>query len=477
MEKYYLVFDMGTGNSKVAIVSSFGKIVGLKTTGNLYCQDTKYPDAQFFNPQEWETKFLNMAEELLREFPEIKIHGISASGARQSTVLFDSKKLAFLGLPNIDNRGREWMNEIDEKEEIYKHTGKWVTEDFIAAKLMGFKKKYPEDFFKIDKITSLSEWIGEIFCGEIVIEPSQACETQLFDIIEKKWSETISKKYGIDSRILPEIQPAGTKLGNIKPSLLKRFSLDPDVPFIIGGADTQLAVKSSQCTEGEIVVISGTTSPVVRVNKERFFDPQQRCWTNCNLEGKNFLIETNPGVTGLNYQRFKDNFLVNFSYEELEKQYAKKTNFPCTASFTSLLFSQQKSLKVGGFVMRSPLAVNCDLTDLAWGVLSDIACAIYNQYISLCDMIPFDKNYIRCCGGGFQSPALCQLLADLTGKELILTGDFSQASIIGCVDVCNDYFDLSRKAKASSTLYQPKNSEVMKEYYREWDINRSLLNV
>ncbi|ADK81506.1 FGGY-family carbohydrate kinase [Sediminispirochaeta smaragdinae] len=476
MDAYYLVFDMGTGNSKIAIVSSQGKIIGSRVIENHYYRDENYPDAQYFLPQEWETRLLWMAEELLREFSDIKIDAITASGARQSVVLYDAAHVACMGLPNIDNRGRQWMDEIGGKQEIYKRTGKWVTEDFIAAKLMGFKKKYPQDFSKISKITSLSEWIGEIFCGEIFIEPSQACETQLFDIIDMQWSERICKAYGIDPRILPEIQLSGSKLGSIKHSQLQRFSLGPDVVFIIGGADTQLAAKSSQCTDGDIVIISGTTSPVVRIHEEQYYDPDERCWVDCNIGGKNYLVETNPGVTGLNYQRFKEHFLSDYSYEELEKKYAEKTGFPCTASFTSLLFSRQKSLKMGGFVMKSPFSADCDITDLAWGLLSDTACAIYNQYLSLCNMIPFERDYIRCCGGGFRSPTLCQFLADLTEKDIILLGDYSQASIIGCADVCNEYFASSRSTEDSCITYQPKVRKGIQQYYEDWNKNRLMLN-
>ena len=37
----------------------------------------------------------------------------------------------------------------------------------------------------------------------------------------------------------------------------------------------------------------------------------------------------NPGVTGLNYQRMKDGFLPDISYDELEDAYDRKTSFQC----------------------------------------------------------------------------------------------------------------------------------------------------
>ena len=93
MELYYLVFDLGTGNSKISIVSSSGDIIGMKSLVNKYIKDNNYSDAQFFLPQEWEPKLLKSASELLNEFPDIKISAITASGARQSIVLYDDDGL------------------------------------------------------------------------------------------------------------------------------------------------------------------------------------------------------------------------------------------------------------------------------------------------------------------------------------------------------------------------------------------------
>ena len=61
----------------------------------------------------------------------------------------------------------------------------------------------------------------------------------------------------------------------------------------------------------------------------------------------------NPGVTGLNYQRVKDRLCADIPYERLEEIYREKTSFACTASFSSLLFYQRRSLRRGGFFMRA----------------------------------------------------------------------------------------------------------------------------
>ena len=476
MEINYLVVDMGTGNSRVGLVGADGTIWGIRNYENQYYKDKQYEDAQYFLPEEWEENLMNGCKELVKEFPEHPVRAITSSGARESIVLYNKEGKTYLGLPNIDNRGREWMNEIEDQTFIYDKTGRWVTEDFPAAKLMGYRKKYPEEFEKITKITSLSEWVGELFCGRLVIEPSQACETQLFDT--REWSERLCKDYGIPMDILPEIAKAGDSLGKIKKEMADKIGLNEDVEFIVGGADTQIALKSVGMDVGDVAVVSGTTSPVATITDYKYYDKQERCWTDSNLGGDTYQVETNPGVTGLNYQKIKNFLFPDTSYEELETEMAKQTEYLCTASFSSLYFSEKRSLKKGGFIMKSPFDATLKPIHLIWAVVADIACSIYVQYQSLCEMIRHDKDYILGCAGGFQSKMLCQHLADLTGKKLVVREGFSQASINGCLKICNAYYGITseKKSEQAEMVYTPKDGSLIQEYYQEWLNNREMLN-
>ena len=370
------------------------------------------------------------------------------------------------------------MAEIEDCTFIYEKTGRWVTEDFPAAKLMGYRKNYPEEFESIAKITCLSEWIGEMFTGKLVIEPSQACETQLFDIEEKDWSERLCKDYGISMDILPEIAKAGDSLGTIKKEMADELGISNDAEFIVGGADTQIALKSVGMGVGDVAVVSGTTSPVATITDYKYYDKQELCWTDSNLGGDTYQVETNPGVTGLNYQKMKAFLFPDTSYEELEEEMAKQTEYLCTASFSSLYFSEKRSLKKGGFVMKAPFDATMKPIHLIWAVVADIACSIYVQYRSLCEMTGHEKEYILGCAGGFQSKMLCQHLADLTGKKLIIRDGFSQASINGCLRICNAYYGIEseKETEQAETIYTPKEDSLILEYYKEWLKNRQMLN-
>ncbi len=474
--KYYLMFDLGTGNSRVALVNSDGEIIDLRSYANTYYRDDSYKDSQWFEPAEWQEMLFTGCDEMAAAHPDIEINGISAAAARQSFVLINGDGECFMGLPNIDNRGHGLVNTIPDMEGLYRRTGKWGCDDLGAGKIIGLKKKYFGQYAKIYKFTSLSEWIGYLFTGEIAIEYSQASETQLYDLTEKDWSREFCDWYEIDFDILPTLIKAGERLGHIKEEFRERFHLSDDAVFIVGGGDTQIGIKQTGIEVGDIAIVSGTTSPVVTLKDDFFYDPEQRVWTEANLGGDTFQIEMNPGVTGMNYQRMKAQFAQDISYEELEEYYRTLTDISCTASFSSLLFYKQRGLKHGGFFMRSPLQDNVCRNDLMFAVLADIACATYEQLRRLIEISGNDPEYILACGGGFQSDMLCRMTASLAGRPVKLIDGFSQATVQGLVNICNDSLEVTGEKQTGCKIYEPEEDNIVFKYYPVWSENRNRAN-
>ena len=476
--RHYLLIDLGTGSTRAAIVGSDGKTLAMRSFFNRYFRDDAYPDAQYFLPADWEAEILRCCREVHIQCPEITIDAVSAAGARQSLVLLDREGKAFYGLPNIDNRGREFMPALGDQPWIYERSGKWVTEDFCAAKLLGLRKKRPELYGRIGTVLSLSGHIAKIFTGLSVFEPSQACETQLYDLGTKQWSKELCAAYGVDPAVLPPLVNAGERVGAILPALRKELGMADNAVFIAGGADTQAALLQTGIQRGDIAVVAGTTAPITALIDRKLTDPQQRVWVDANFGANGYLIEMNPGVTGLNYQRAKDFLAPDTPYEELERLYREKQDFRCTASFTSLLFYERRSLRSGGFYMPSPFPEPLDKVDMLWAVLADSACGIYEQLWRLRDLSGHDRGYILGCGGGLRSEALCRMIADLSGLELRLKPGFEQATLFGLVALCNGalHDDTTLGADGEERVYAPRENPLIRKYHRQWTRQRLAMN-
>lgn len=474
MSKTYLIIDIGTGNTKIHLIDSAGNVHGKRSFSNYYHRDDRYPDALYFQPDAWEEHIMKAISSLLSDFPNRMVDAISASGARQTVVLIDKKGVCRIGLPNIDNRAKEYMGELRKDSDVYRRTGKWVTEDFPAAKMMGFQKKYPEEFEEIRTFTSLSEWVGYFLTGRLCIEPTQAGETQLFNIHTRKFEDDLAKMYGIDSLQFPTVQDAGSCLGEVSKKWTESLPTLVGAKFIVGGADTQIAISSAEPTAQDYAVVSGTTTPICTFSSEAIYDKKERIWVDCDLEGRGYYFEVNPGSTGLNYQRFLRTFLPGADYVELESAYQKMDHIKVVSSLTSLQFTDKIAQKSGGFFTKAPFPEDLGPVDFSWAILADIACAISSQIWSLEDVLRENqvseaaKKQMLGIGGGFQSPTLCQMLSDLMGKPLMLSANYVQETSYGLVRLCNQYFKIELKGKKPAQSILPKKGALIQEYYTHW---------
>jgi autoinducer 2 (AI-2) kinase len=192
------------------------------------------------------------------------------------------------------------------------------------------------------------------------------------------------------------------------------------------------------------------------------------------VESDTFILETNAGVTGLNYQRLKEVFYPNEGYDVIEKELAELTGSPqCVASLGSLIADEKSPLTKGGFIFDAPVSDQLTRACFVWAALWDIACCIKENFDSLCDVTPYHQDYVWACGGGLQSAVLRQFIASLINKKIKLREGYKQASVVGGALICNQVFGNNEHADAGVETVEPKNIEQYGSLYKEWKKVRS----
>lgn len=476
LDRGYLIVDIGTGNTRVGICSVTGEVLAVETSDTQYFKEEVFPDSFSFDPGWMWAEIRRLMKAVLARVPDIEILAVSSISQRQGIVLLSNDGSSLLGLPNLDNRGLEWIGEITNTDKIYRRTGKWTNPIFTAPKLRGVKERQQEIWDKTAAFTSISDWIGYECTGELCFEPSQACETLLFDADEGAWSEELCEVFGIPFTWLPEVKKSGTVLGKIKPELAEEIGISAEIPFIVGGADTQMAIKGTQPELDDIVIVSGTTTPITKLVGEYSVDQSERCWINRYLDADQFIIETNTGISGLNYQRMKKIFAPDKSYEDLEDEILAIEKPTGIASFGSLIFDRVQPLPNGGFLMDAPVGPELSAAHFMFAVLFDIAGSIKHNFDVLTDISPTDKDYVLGCGGGFQGKVLPVLVADLLQKEVRIKEGFIQSGLVGGVIICNEALGIDNGVKAVIKTYKPSGSQHYLELYPKWLAFRDQIN-
>lgn len=473
----YLIIDVGTGNVRVALVSTDGKIIWVERDNVIYKKDENYKEALYFDPDFLWEQILKLIRKGLAENKEAKVVAITASSQREGIVLLNKAGKSMIGFPNHDHRGRFMEDMIKDKDAVYKLTGRYPTSLFSALKLAAYREKYPEEWKQVDCFLSISDWAQYQLTGIKGYEHAQASETLLYDVKNKSWSDELITLFSLDKSIVPPLYFSGTKLGELKKEYAEQLDLNADLPVFIGGADTQLAIKSTRPEPEDIVIVSGTTTPVVNIITTYVLDEKQRSWTNSHLNREQYILETNCGVTGLNYQRIKDIFYPNEPYDTIEKELDKIKAPSCFAHLGSLLANDKDFITRGGFLFEVPIMTELSRADFAFAALWDIACSIKENFDCLMDIQYTENDYVWCCGGGFQSSHLREFVAGLLGKKLLLRQGYQQASVSGAAVVCSEALKDSENIDTTVEVIQPMEDEKYNVWYEKWKETREGLKL
>src|SRR5690242_10436893 len=126
-QEAYLIIDIGTGNVRVAVVDTAGKILNIQRDNVQYERDDKYPDALYFDPDVLWEQIIRLTGNALQQSPAVKVRAITAGSQREGIVLLDKDGKSLIGLPNHDHRGREWECAVADKQRVYALTGRYPT--------------------------------------------------------------------------------------------------------------------------------------------------------------------------------------------------------------------------------------------------------------------------------------------------------------------------------------------------------------
>ncbi len=100
-QKGYLVFDIGTGNARVAVVTAGGEVTSLEREDIEYVTDPLYPDGRYFSPEGIWKQISAMARKVIAKSPHITLIGITSTSQRQGIVLINKDKRHFSVCPTL----------------------------------------------------------------------------------------------------------------------------------------------------------------------------------------------------------------------------------------------------------------------------------------------------------------------------------------------------------------------------------------
>ncbi|MHA1425367.1 MAG: FGGY-family carbohydrate kinase [Candidatus Helarchaeota archaeon] len=493
---YFLIIDAGTGGGRCLIFDELGKLCALAYEEWSFTTPPEVaPMGKEFDPDEFWRIICNVIKKALKlaKLDPKDISGISTTSFREGTVFLDAAGNELVAVPAIDIRALSEGMAIKAAhgEQIYKITGHMPPFMFASARLKWFKEKKPDIYNKIHRILMMNEWILYKFSGNTYSEPTGACETELFDIHELRWSKKIIELLDLRDDIFCEIVSAGTKIGELTSRAASETSLKEGTPVIIGGADTQCALLGMGLDNaGQLGIVAGTTTPIQLILSQPLIDEKIRIWTNNYLLPEKWVLESHAGDSGKIFRWIRDNIA---DYEREKAKDNKEIAFELLNSLAEdvppgsegifaflgpmvIDFNAVGPLGYGGFLIPLPLFMgNYGKKQFVRAFFENMAYAIYGNVLQLEDVSQMHIEDIHITGGLSNSNIFIQIVADIL-RTPVKTYQTVEATGLGaaiCASVGTETYSdfqsaIQKMVHLKKTVEPGPNQKKYRKLFKKW---------
>lgn len=131
----------------------------------------------------------------------------------------------------------EWWQQNIGAEKVFSIGGNPLWPINSALRILWMAENEPEILKRADKWLLIEDFLNFMLCGRKATDYSMASCTLLFDQRSLTWSEELIELSGINPRLLSEILPSGTLLGEVHNEAAQATGLRPGTPVVLGGHD------------------------------------------------------------------------------------------------------------------------------------------------------------------------------------------------------------------------------------------------
>ena len=299
----YIAIDLGAGSGRVFLAALDAGAMRLEEVRRFY-----YPPVEVAGHLRWNVtdifeeikQGLRTAGERARELDR-EIHSVGVDSWGVDYGLIDDKgELVEWPVCYRDERTQGVMDQCFarvSREEIFKRTG---------TQFMPFNTLFQLFAHQREGIPAETRWLLLMpdlitfwLTGKCVTEYTNATTTQMVNAHTGKWDYELLDRLSLPATLLPEIVPAGTRIGPIRPELTDALEIDAMPVVVPATHDTGSAIAGAPLRKGCAYISSGTWS-LVGVERDDVLINQEVARYNFTNEGGAFgTIRFLKNVMGL----------------------------------------------------------------------------------------------------------------------------------------------------------------------------------
>ncbi len=368
------------------------------------------------------------------------------------------------------------------KEKLYGITGIQFMELNTLFQLISLKKYRPWMLERADKMLFMPDLFGYMLTGKMCAEYSIASTSQLIDLDKRTWSKEILDAFGIKESIFAPIVQPGTVLGDLSKEICEECGVDPVPVISVCGHDTQSAITSVPCENGDFAFLSSGTWSLFGTELDKPIVNETSMNINITNEGgfdgsTGFL----KNIIGLwliqESRRQWKREGKEYSYADLEKLALAAEPFKCFIDPDAPEFVPHGNIpeRVREFCRKTNQYVPETVGEIMRCIYESLAMKYRLTFEKLRECTERDYPVIHVIGGGTKDGLLCQMTASSCDRT-VKAGPI-EATVMGNVavqlmsDGSVENIGQARKIVADSSelkTFEPKDTDKWASAYEDF---------
>ncbi len=474
MQKLILAHDIGTSATKATLFSLDGALVA--STSHPYATRFGQGGEAEQNPLDWWEAVCVTTKSLMQNRDAESVVALALSGMMMGCLCVDRQgtplrpHLLYCDQRAVDQADRLGRRAGDDA--IYTISGNRANAVNSAAKFMWIKDNEPDIYKSTYKFLNAKDFVNFKLTGRFATDPTDASGTNLYDLKTGQWSPELIAAAELDERLLPEIVPSTSVLGELTTTAAADLGLRPGTPVVEGAADGICAgIGAGSIAQGKTYICLGSSAWVGITTDEPVYDREQRSITFAHAIPGLYHPMGTMLAGGSLYSWLRSVFHPDdpkYPYAHMDE--LAQTSKPGANGLLFLphLMGERSphwnSLARGAWI---GLDITHTQGDLFRAVLESVALnlevtvSIFKQMVA-----PIDELTI--IGGGSKGKFWRQIMADIIGTRVVNSSNPEEATAIGAAviagvgaGVYNDFSVVEKFFSASAGVEpDPRHSRI-----------------
>jgi sugar (pentulose or hexulose) kinase len=317
MADYLLGLDYGTGGAKACIINAQGDVLGYAFEEYRIFHDNpgwSEHDAMGY----WEVA-CRLIQKCLAEsrVNPADIRGMGVSSALPSMVMVDENNYPIHRAYNLMDRRAvkevAWLKEMVGEKNLMQITANRLEDHPSIVNLLWEKNNRPDTFKQIRKALTIDGFVTLKLTGHAVVSYSGAPFYGVYNILDRRFDNTILEKVGIDQAMFPDLVDCEEIAGAVTAEAAAETGLAPGIPVFTQVHFNASCLAAGITEPGDIMSNLGTVGNfgVVFTDPNFMASPEGLLMINLAFSvdsKKNFITIPSTITGGQSLRYIRDNF-------------------------------------------------------------------------------------------------------------------------------------------------------------------------